>query len=220
MCTDVLFSIHCNLTWTIHASCISVVDVSGKAEGDFIGKYTTPTGLTVRLIFRSMISFWQIIAKLLLTELIRIRHIAERAVTRAAIHKFVNKVSCTSLLWKKWRLRNNWSWFSSNEGGMIWGIQKPIRSDYNFQFGPHFSFPWLQEYFMECTPQQRPLLVLHALHNLKFRQVLCFTNSVESTHRFVWQLHPQSKPRSIRVLISVHSVLNFRWVRISVHSTI
>lgn len=43
----------------------------------------------------------------------------------------------------------------------------------------------LTEYYTECTPQQRPLVVLHYIHNLKFRQVLCFTNSVESTHRWV-----------------------------------
>ncbi|KAK7481852.1 hypothetical protein BaRGS_00026878 [Batillaria attramentaria] len=41
----------------------------------------------------------------------------------------------------------------------------------------------LTEYFVECSAAEKPLVVLHFLHNLKFRQVLCFTNSVESTHR-------------------------------------
>lgn len=41
----------------------------------------------------------------------------------------------------------------------------------------------LTEYQIECTSAEKPLILLHLLHNMKFRHVLCFTNSVESTHR-------------------------------------
>ncbi|KAL8624752.1 hypothetical protein ACOMHN_002447 [Nucella lapillus] len=41
----------------------------------------------------------------------------------------------------------------------------------------------LTEYLVESEAGQKPLVVLHLLHHLKFRSVLCFTNSVETTHR-------------------------------------
>ena len=41
----------------------------------------------------------------------------------------------------------------------------------------------LQEYVFEGSAGEKPLVMLHFLHNLKFRNVLCFTNTVESTHR-------------------------------------
>ncbi|KAK6191413.1 hypothetical protein SNE40_003108 [Patella caerulea] len=41
----------------------------------------------------------------------------------------------------------------------------------------------LQERHIECQAFQKPLMVLHCIHNLNYRQILCFTNSVESTHR-------------------------------------
>lgn len=41
----------------------------------------------------------------------------------------------------------------------------------------------LTEYFVECTAAEKPLIILHFLKNLKFRNILCFTNSVEATHR-------------------------------------
>lgn len=46
------------------------------------------------------------------------------------------------------------------------------------------SFDW-QEYTVEVEASEKPLVILHFLHNLKYRHVLCFTNSVESTHRQV-----------------------------------
>ncbi|PVD33916.1 hypothetical protein C0Q70_05178 [Pomacea canaliculata] len=42
---------------------------------------------------------------------------------------------------------------------------------------------FFQEYFVQCSVSEKPLLILHFLHYLKFRQVLCFTNTLEATHR-------------------------------------
>ncbi|XP_062604068.1 ATP-dependent RNA helicase DDX51-like [Saccostrea cucullata] len=41
----------------------------------------------------------------------------------------------------------------------------------------------LKEYTVEVDATEKPLAILHFLHNLKYRHILCFTNSVESTHR-------------------------------------
>ncbi|CAG5118232.1 unnamed protein product [Candidula unifasciata] len=47
-----------------------------------------------------------------------------------------------------------------------------------------FSTPaLLKERFMDCKKAEKPLILLHFVVNQKFQQVLCFTNSVESTHR-------------------------------------
>ncbi|KAL5007046.1 hypothetical protein ScPMuIL_015852 [Solemya velum] len=39
------------------------------------------------------------------------------------------------------------------------------------------------KYFVACTVAEKPLVLLYCLHTLKFRHILCFTNSVEATHR-------------------------------------
>ncbi|XP_061182754.1 ATP-dependent RNA helicase DDX51-like [Saccostrea echinata] len=41
----------------------------------------------------------------------------------------------------------------------------------------------LKEYTVKVEATEKPLAILHFLHNLKYRHILCFTNSVESTHR-------------------------------------
>ncbi|XP_019617802.1 PREDICTED: ATP-dependent RNA helicase DDX51-like [Branchiostoma belcheri] len=41
----------------------------------------------------------------------------------------------------------------------------------------------LKEYTVSCTAADKPLVVLHLLLNQKFQHVLCFTGSLESTHR-------------------------------------
>ncbi|CAH1232839.1 DDX51 [Branchiostoma lanceolatum] len=41
----------------------------------------------------------------------------------------------------------------------------------------------LQEYTVSCTAADKPLVVLHLLLNQKFQHILCFTGSLESTHR-------------------------------------
>ncbi|KAK1786974.1 hypothetical protein P4O66_017354 [Electrophorus voltai] len=47
-----------------------------------------------------------------------------------------------------------------------------------------FIFPQgLSEYYVPCTLSKKPLLILHFLLRLKFRPVLCFTNSREAAHR-------------------------------------
>lgn len=52
------------------------------------------------------------------------------------------------------------------------------------QFVGKYTTPLgLKEYTVEVDASEKPLVILHLLHNLKYRHVLCFTNSVESTHR-------------------------------------
>lgn len=52
------------------------------------------------------------------------------------------------------------------------------------QFVGKYTTPLgLKEYTVEVEAFEKPLVILHFLHNLKYRHVLCFTNSVESTHR-------------------------------------
>lgn len=52
------------------------------------------------------------------------------------------------------------------------------------QFVGKYTTPLgLKEYTVEVETSEKPLVILHFLHNLKYRHVLCFTNSVESTHR-------------------------------------
>ncbi|KAL7884225.1 hypothetical protein AOLI_G00069950 [Acnodon oligacanthus] len=47
-----------------------------------------------------------------------------------------------------------------------------------------FNFPQgLTEYYVCCTLSKKPLLLLHFLLQLKFKPVLCFTNSREAAHR-------------------------------------
>jgi len=41
----------------------------------------------------------------------------------------------------------------------------------------------LNEQYIEVEVGQKPLVILYLLHALKFKQVLCFTNTVEATHR-------------------------------------
>ncbi|XP_071853683.1 ATP-dependent RNA helicase DDX51-like [Apostichopus japonicus] len=41
----------------------------------------------------------------------------------------------------------------------------------------------LEELYMVCTSGEKPLVIAHLLQNLGLSQVLCFTNSVESSHR-------------------------------------
>ncbi|XP_056629191.1 ATP-dependent RNA helicase DDX51 [Triplophysa dalaica] len=47
-----------------------------------------------------------------------------------------------------------------------------------------FQFPQsLSEYYVPCTLNKKPLVILHFLLRLKFSPVLCFTNSRETAHR-------------------------------------
>ncbi|CAG8478998.1 2286_t:CDS:10, partial [Paraglomus brasilianum] len=41
----------------------------------------------------------------------------------------------------------------------------------------------LKEYMIVIESSQKPLIVLHIIHNLKIKSALCFTKSVESAHR-------------------------------------
>lgn len=66
------------------------------------------------------------------------------------------------------------------EGGAVEESTKPEGGSF---VGKYTTPEGLTEYFVESSAAEKPLVVLHFLHNLKFRHVLCFTNSVESTHR-------------------------------------
>ncbi|XP_067084169.1 ATP-dependent RNA helicase DDX51 [Osmerus mordax] len=47
-----------------------------------------------------------------------------------------------------------------------------------------FNFPeGLTEYYVPCTLNKKPLLLLHFLLRLKFSPILCFTNSRDAAHR-------------------------------------
>ncbi|XP_014859523.1 PREDICTED: ATP-dependent RNA helicase DDX51 [Poecilia mexicana] len=48
----------------------------------------------------------------------------------------------------------------------------------------HFDFPQgLTEFYVPCTMNKKPLLILHFVLYLKLRPILCFTNSRETAHR-------------------------------------
>lgn len=79
--------------------------------------------------------------------------------------------------------------------------------------GKYTTPPGLTEYFIPSNQDEKPLVMLHLLHHLKFRHVLCFTNSVEATHRLYWlvklfggirvqefssKLHAQKRARLLR----------------------
>ncbi|XP_046364919.2 ATP-dependent RNA helicase DDX51-like [Haliotis rufescens] len=52
------------------------------------------------------------------------------------------------------------------------------------EFIGKFTTPMgLTEYYLRVSGAEKPLVILHFLHQLKFRHVLCFTNSREATHR-------------------------------------
>ncbi|XP_041467192.1 ATP-dependent RNA helicase DDX51-like [Lytechinus variegatus] len=54
------------------------------------------------------------------------------------------------------------------------------RSDF---VGKYTTPVGLSEYYVQCTAGEKPLVLKHFLINLYFKQVLCFTNSVQTTHR-------------------------------------
>ena len=41
-----------------------------------------------------------------------------------------------------------------------------------------------QEFLIESSAAEKPLMMLHLLHHLKFRHILCFTNTAEAAHRY------------------------------------
>lgn len=66
--------------------------------------------------------------------------------------------------------------------------QKPTnqvapKEDDNQDHGNYIIPSGLEEHYIVCTSGEKPLIILHMLKNLGFSQVLCFTNSVESSHR-------------------------------------
>ncbi|XP_046546040.1 LOW QUALITY PROTEIN: ATP-dependent RNA helicase DDX51-like [Haliotis rubra] len=57
-------------------------------------------------------------------------------------------------------------------------------ADTRGEFIGKFTTPTgLTEYYLRVSGAEKPLVILHFLHQLKFRHVLCFTNSREATHR-------------------------------------
>ncbi|GFR68826.1 ATP-dependent RNA helicase DDX51, partial [Elysia marginata] len=58
-----------------------------------------------------------------------------------------------------------------------------IRSDEPFD-ADKFSTPsLLKEKFLDCKAAEKPLVLFHFVLNEQYNHVLCFTNSVESSHR-------------------------------------
>ncbi|XP_033638586.1 ATP-dependent RNA helicase DDX51-like [Asterias rubens] len=52
------------------------------------------------------------------------------------------------------------------------------------EFVGKFTTPFgLKERYIQCTPGEKPLVVLHLIQSLKLSQILCFANTIESTHR-------------------------------------
>ncbi|ELU15819.1 hypothetical protein CAPTEDRAFT_183322 [Capitella teleta] len=51
----------------------------------------------------------------------------------------------------------------------------------------------LNEMFIKCEENTKPLVLFHLIHTRKYRQVLCFTNSVKSTHRLCTLLRLMGK---------------------------
>uniref|UniRef100_A0A0B6ZF66 ATP-dependent RNA helicase n=1 Tax=Arion vulgaris TaxID=1028688 RepID=A0A0B6ZF66_9EUPU len=96
-----------------------------------------------------------------------------------------------------------------------------IKSSQDVDAGNHetqtvdmFSTPaLLKEKFMDCKKAEKPLILFHFVLNLKFQQVLCFTNSVESTHR-LYLLAKQMEGLKVAELSSgVHTEKRERIIR-------
>ncbi|KAK9391407.1 ATP-dependent RNA helicase DDX51 [Crotalus adamanteus] len=64
----------------------------------------------------------------------------------------------------------------SRKGADVLGSQPCIKGKYILPEG-------LSQYYVPCSLNWKPLFLLHFLVRLKFSQVLCFTNSKETSHR-------------------------------------
>ncbi|KAM3826045.1 ATP-dependent RNA helicase DDX51 isoform 1-T1 [Vipera latastei] len=64
----------------------------------------------------------------------------------------------------------------SGKGADVLGSEPCIREKYILPEG-------LSQYYVPCSLNWKPLFLLHFLVRLKFSQVLCFTNSKETSHR-------------------------------------
>ncbi|XP_051828541.1 ATP-dependent RNA helicase DDX51 [Antechinus flavipes] len=56
------------------------------------------------------------------------------------------------------------------------GIEQDMEGKYAFPAG-------LSHFYVPCSLNSKPLVILHLIRNLKFSRVLCFTNSREHSHR-------------------------------------
>ncbi|XP_055328290.1 ATP-dependent RNA helicase DDX51-like [Paramacrobiotus metropolitanus] len=65
--------------------------------------------------------------------------------------------------------------------------------------GAYVTPEGLNELFVQCDPRLKPLIVLHLLHNLAWRRVLVFTNSLESTHRLYRLISLYKSPVKLNV---------------------
>ncbi|ETE65975.1 ATP-dependent RNA helicase DDX51, partial [Ophiophagus hannah] len=73
----------------------------------------------------------------------------------------------------------------SGKGSDVLGSQPCVSEKYLLPEGLSVSvLPWiLFQYYVPCSLNWKPLFLLHFLVRLKFSQVLCFTNSKETSHR-------------------------------------
>ncbi|XP_072162920.1 ATP-dependent RNA helicase DDX51-like isoform X2 [Diadema setosum] len=80
-----------------------------------------------------------------------------------------------------------------NQQGAGTGVEDTEVSDGKEEFaegeadfvGKYTTPVGLSEYFIQCTAGDKPLVLCHLLLHLYFKQVLCFTNTVEATHSLV-----------------------------------
>ncbi|KAH3876810.1 hypothetical protein DPMN_000660 [Dreissena polymorpha] len=70
----------------------------------------------------------------------------------------------------------------SNDRKLSKDKQSKMDEDEDF-VGKYATPASLSEYYIEAAQGEKPLIVVHLLHNLHYKNILCFTNSVEDTHR-------------------------------------
>ncbi|XP_059170670.1 ATP-dependent RNA helicase DDX51-like [Physella acuta] len=77
-----------------------------------------------------------------------------------------------------------------------------------------FSTPaLLKEKYMDCKAAEKPLILFHFLLNKKFQQVLCFTNSVESTHRLYLLAKQMDGLKVAELSSNIHTAKRERIIR-------
>lgn len=62
----------------------------------------------------------------------------------------------------------------------------------------------LSQYMAICSDGEKPLMVLYLVTQLKFQRVLCFTSTLEATHRYLHCIKP--------TMIYVARCITYEWV--------
>ena len=127
------------------------------ANDDFVGKYTTPSGLSVSQ----------------LRERVR-RACAGHTCTCRSLEC---RIPCVFVILATYRN-------SLSLTGVCCGLQQElfcVLQEFLCRTGVCCCV--LQEFFVSCRPDEKPLVLLHFLLHLKFKQILCFTNTIQAAHR-------------------------------------